>query len=58
MNRRRDKLALDTLKISLKGQGIGDVPHRVVLLLVVCSVRNRSSNLLSTYCVPGTKFFM
>ena len=32
--------------------------HRVVLLLVVCSVRNRSSNLLSTYCVPGTKFFM
>ena len=33
MNRRRDKLALDTLKTSLKGQGIGDVPHGVVLLL-------------------------
>lgn len=28
MNRRRDKLASDTLKTSLKGQGIGDVPPR------------------------------
>ena len=32
--------------------------HRVVLLLIVCSVRNRSSNLLSTYCIPCTKFFI
>lgn len=32
--------------------------HRVGLLLIVCSVRNRCSNLLSTYCIPRTKLFM
>ena len=32
--------------------------HRVVLLSIICSVRNGSSDLLSTYCVPCTKFFM
>ena len=32
--------------------------HRVVLLSITCSVRNGSSDLLSTYCVPCTKFPM
>ena len=31
--------------------------HRVVLLSITCSVRNGRSDLLSTYCVPCTKFF-
>lgn len=53
-----------TVKPSLLGDLQAKVPeriyplHRVVLLSITCSVRNGSSDLLSTYCVPCTKFFM